>query len=240
MNKQEAQQIIDDTLRVFSQSEIQRTKMDSLPKLNPTVYKSIHQSFLTPLDIKIDTEQFLTEIKQYDSEFVQWGKRYSHLPRLGAALVNTDGLLKGSNDPINGSLYEYNQYNSMNPIFETDCTVHTELMNLPSLEPLSVLNGHYLRSNIFKWSDTAMFVPHIDSVVPSPWIRLWATTDPSTVTVNYFNGEEYTSCTDIEAGRLYIIDTSLVHDANSTGLNYQLFLACDIYSVDLLRMLIQN
>lgn len=237
MNKQEAQQIIDDTLRVFSQSEIQRTKYNSLPRISEEDYYDLHNGFLTPLNIKIDIEQFLSEIKQYDDEFVQWGKRYSHLPRLGAALVNTDGILKKSQDPINGSLYEYNEFNPENPIFETDCTTHTELMSLPSLKPLSVLNGHYLRSNIFKWSDTAMFVPHIDSVVPSPWVRLWGTSDPSSVTVNYFNGEEYVSCDNIEAGRIYIIDTSLVHDANSTDLNYQFFLATDYKSVDLLRQL---
>lgn len=237
MNKLEAQKIIDETISVFSQSEIQRTKLNSLPKISTEDYYNLHDGFLTPLDIKIDVEQFLTEIKLYDSEFVQWGKRYSHLPRLGAALVNTDGLLKGSQDPINGSLYEYNENNPDNPIFETDCTIHTELMNLPSLKPLSVLNGHYVRSNIFKWQDTAMFAPHIDSVVPSPWVRLWGTTDPSTVTVNYFDGENYVSCDNIEKGRIYLIDTSLVHAANSIGLNYQFFLATDYKSVDLLTSL---
>jgi hypothetical protein len=98
-------------------------------------------------------------------------------------------------------------------------------MSLLSLYPLSVLNDHWCRSNVLKWGKDAMFVPHIDTIVPSMWLRLWAALSPDVV-VRFFNpatGELETA--DYEVGRVYLIDTSIVHDAYATDEVYQLFLS---------------
>jgi len=233
MNQQQAQKIIDDTQRVFSQSIEQTKKYKNLSKIDNLTYKVLHRQFLNPLDIVIDCNQFINEIQCYDNEFVQWGTTHLHLPRYGLALVNQNGLLTGVNDPINGSLYQYNEQNPNNPIFETDCTVHTPIMDLPSLSQLSIFNGYWIRSNVFKWEKNASFLPHVDTILPSAWYRLWATMDDN-VTVRYFDGTSFNTCTPIEQGRLYLVDTSLIHDATATSLNYQLFLSANSLSTNIL------
>ena len=54
-------------------------------------------------------------------------------------------------------------------------------MSMPSLKPLNILDGYWCRSNILKWHKDAMFVPHVDTIVPSMWIRLWASMSPNLV-----------------------------------------------------------
>jgi hypothetical protein len=232
-------QIISDTVNVFNQTYIQTKKFADLPKLSEPEYKSIHYHHILPTKIKIDTNQFLTEIQQYDNNFVQWGKKYTHLPRFGLALVNQDGLLK-DNDPINASLYEWNKDNPNNPIFETDCTTHTEVMNLNSLNPLNVLKGYYCRSNILKWGQDAEFMPHVDTLLPAPWIRLWGCTHPESMELNFYdNDDNKLNNIEIEPGRIYVIDTLLVHTAKSTGpINYQFFLSVNALASNTIKELI--
>jgi len=234
MNKESVERVIADTIEVFNKTVIQAEKFQQLPKVSAEQYSRLHKDFLTPLDITIDPVLFNQEIEQYNSNFEQWGSTHTQLPRYGLALVNQSGELI-NNDPINGSLYEYNKNNSNDPLYETDCTTPTPVMhNVKSLEPLNIFNGYWARSNVLKWLDTAKFLPHIDTLVPSPWLRLWATTDPDTVTVRYYS-DGVKTCTDIEAGRIYLIDTSLVHEAVSTGTNYQLFLSVNPYAVDIIE-----
>ena len=224
--------IVSDTLVAFQNN---KDKLTALPSISEDDYYSIHQCPLTPTSIKIDSKLFTKEIQSFDSYFYQWGNQHTHLPRYGLALVNEDGILK-SNDPINGSLYEWNVKNPQRPLLETDCVVSTNVMDMESLKPLSVFNGYWCRSNILKWQAGADFKPHIDTVLPSPWIRLWATTDPSTIELNFYNkiGSRI-NIEPIEAGRVYIIDTSLVHDASASGLNFQLFLSVLPSAIDLLK-----
>lgn len=238
MNRIEAEKIISDTYTVFSKTTEQIEKFKNLPKINSTEYKKLHTQFLVPTDIVIDVEQFTNEITQYDNEFSQWGTLHTELPRYGLALVNLDGKLSKDSDPINGSLYQHNLHNPNNPLYETDCIRATEVYNLPSLKPLRVLDGYYTRSNIFKWLDTAKFLPHIDTFMPSPWLRLWGTTNSDTVTVNYYDPvtDTYKRCDNIENGRIYLTDTSLVHDAICTGgTNYQFFLSTNILAYNIIN-----
>jgi hypothetical protein len=94
---------------VFFQSEFQRKKYSQIKKfVSDADYLSLHTEFLTPLDIKIDVDLFHEEIVKFNSHFEQWGSEHTHLPRSGIALVNQDGILKNQ-DPINGSLYEWNK-----------------------------------------------------------------------------------------------------------------------------------
>ena len=236
MNKQQSDDIVNRTYSVFSQTTEQLEKFKQLPKIDKTNYDILHYKFLVPTDITIDCDLFHNQITQYDNDFAQWGTLHKELPRYGLALVNTDGKLT-KNDPINGSLYQYNLDKPNDPLFETDCTVHTQVFELSSLDLLHVFDGYYTRSNILKWNKTAKFLPHIDSFIPSPWIRLWATTNKDTVTVHYYdkNTDSFTSCDDIESGRVYVIDTSIVHDAVCTGdVNYQLFLSINSLAYDII------
>lgn len=221
----DADKIIKDTLHVFNQTVEQRKKFSEITEfISADDYSRIHKGVLTPLNIKIDVDLFLQEIETYKSYFEQWGTEHTHLPRYGLALVNEDGMLK-SRDVINGSLYEKNKLNPNTPVIETDFTVPTEVMNLSSLKPLSVFDGHWCRSNVFKWYEGAEFMPHIDTVIPSPWIRLWAATSTDNIDVRFYNGE-MVSVENIEAGRVYVIDTSIVHDAKcKKGTVFQLFLS---------------
>jgi hypothetical protein len=160
------------------------------------------------------------------------------LPRYGLALVNQDGQIK-KQDPINGSLYEWNVRFPDDPIIESDCTTVTEVMKMPSLLPLQILNGHWCRSNILKWYPGAEFKPHVDTVVPSPWIRLWGTSDPTCLEIRYNNGTDtLVKAQNVEAGRIYIIDTSMVHDAVCTDSRvYQFFLSVLPSSINTLKEL---
>lgn len=225
----DAEKIISDTIKVFQSSEVQKQKFSEITEyVREQEYRVIHPQALTPLDIKIDCKSFLTEIEKYSNYFAQWGNEHLHLPRYGLALVNQDGVLDKPFDPINGSLYEWNNKNPNDPLLESDCRVPTEVMNMQSLEPMSVFTDHWCRSNIFKWDNSAEFKPHIDAIVPSPWIRLWATPTPENLDVRFFDpaSKQMKSFEGIEAGRIYVIDTSLVHDAICHKDNtYQLFLS---------------
>jgi hypothetical protein len=220
--KIDAKQIINETIAIFKKSGADKLFTDFVKDED---YKRLHPFPLTPTSIWIDPEQFKNEITAWDYTFEQWGKDHAHLPRYGTALVNQNGTLL-KNDPINGSLMAWNRDNPTKPLIETDCRVPTALMNIPSLEPLSVFKGYWCRSNILKWDCDAKFLPHIDTVVPSPWIRLWASMNPEII-VRFFNestGE--LESVNFEPGRVYVVDTSLVHDAYAVGDNiYQLFLS---------------
>jgi hypothetical protein len=232
-----SQKIIDDSRRVFLSSENQLNKYNSLTSwIDEESYKKLHKSFLTSIDVKINEELFSKEILEYSSWFEQWGGEHLHLPRKGLALVNQTGDLI-ANDPVNGSLYEYNFKNPNQPLLEIDFVKETEVMTMLSLEPLNFLKGKWIRSNILHWGAGAHFKPHIDNTVPSPWIRLWGTTT-NDIKLRYAVNDQLVEVNDVEPGRLYVIDTSIVHDAwcySNEG--YQFFLCCSVDSYDTLLKL---
>jgi len=226
--KVNADQIIRETIEAFNQSVEQKNKFALLTDLLDSVeYKELHSSPLVPLEIKIDIDAFCQEITKFDHKFQQWGSQHTNLPRYGLSIVNKSGKLI-ENDPINGSLFEWNKSNPSVPLFETDCTMPTEVLNLPSLAPLSVFNNYWARSNILKWGPGGEFKPHIDAVIPTPWIRLWGTTDYNNCKLRFYNNATglMEIFENVDPGRLYIIDTTLVHDAyNNEGIVYQFFLS---------------
>lgn len=235
--KIDSSKIIRDTLNDFTTSQYQKHKFSNLKShVGEDDYFALHRLFLTPTNIKIDTKKFLVEIQHYDRWFQQWGTQHIDTPRYGLALVNQTGQLI-DNDPINGSLHEWNKNYPDNPLIETDCTKMTEVMKLKSLEPLRILDKHWCRSNILKWNQGAHFKPHIDTVLPSPWLRFWATTDTENFIIRYDDGSGNLQVfEDIEPGRLYLIDTHVVHDAHSYADNvYQLFLSTLPSAIDILK-----
>lgn len=235
--KIDSTKIISDTLTSFTTSEVQKYKFSKIKSyVDKESYSDLHKKFLTPTNITIDVKKFCKEIETYDQWFQPWGTQHSNIPRYGLALVNQTGELV-DDDPINGSLHEWNKNFPNNPLIETDCTQITEVMNLESLQPLRILDNHWCRSNVLKWNTGAHFKPHIDTILPSPWLRFWATTDIKNFTIRYDDGSgNLTAFENIEPGRLYLIDTHIVHDAISYTDNvYQLFLSTLPSAINILR-----
>jgi len=225
--------IIEDTKTAFFSNYIQKEKYASISEfVSETDYKSLHTKPLVPLDIKIDVDLFLSQVVEYQRYFQQWGKQHTELPRQGLALVNQYGHLQ-DNDPINGSLYEWNVNNPNSPLLETDCLRPTEVLWMSSMDPLRVFKGHWCRSNILLWDKGAEFKPHIDTLLPSPWLRLWGTTS-NTIKLRFAHGNELVEHEDIEPGRIYLIDTSIVHDAycnDEPGLQFFLSVLPSAYKI---------
>ena len=219
--------VISETMDVFTKSGALERFKTFTDVIDKTEYQQFHPTPLTPLDIKIDCNQFMTDIKVYDNYFEQWGTTHTQLPRYGLALVNEHGVLH-NNDPVNGSMMAWNKQHPGVPFLDVDFTTPTPVLSMPSLSPLNVFDSHWCRSNIFKWHAGAEFYPHIDTVVPSLWFRLWGCTDANNLCIRFYDKTtgQMKTVDDIESGRLYIINTSLVHDASAIADNtYQLFLS---------------
>ena len=231
MTTVDREEIFRDTYNAFAGNEIQKEAVSKLDSKVGTVpekaYKALYTDPLVPTGIKIDCELFNWEIKRYDNWFEQWGSTFDHLPRKAVALVNEDGLVK-TDDPVNRSLYEYNMVNPTTPLFDSDCTRPTEILDLPSLEPLNIFDPYWCRSNILKWEEGGKFVPHIDCTLDHiHWLRLWGTTTNNVRLRFDIHGDgELIEHEDVECGQIYLIDTSLIHDARCIkGTSYQFFLA---------------
>ena len=124
---------------------------------------------------------------------------------------------------------------------ETDFTFKTEVMNISSLKVLKPIEKYMIRSCILKFHTLAHFKPHVDTwKEKSSWLRLWGTTHPDSVKLRYKSDEgeklvwndikkeyeSYIPIENIEAGRLYLHDSSIWHDAMSFEDNtYQFFIA---------------
>lgn len=229
--KIDAEQIINETHNVFIKSGFKEI-LDNSITICEKDYINLHKNFLVPTSIVIDTKLLKKEVQHYN--FQQWGKNHTHLPRYGLALVNKTGELI-DDDPINGSLMTWNKEYPNNPLIETDCLKPTPVMNMSCLKPLQIFNGYWTRSNILKWNTGAKFLPHIDTVIPSMWLRLWMSTEGTVIRYCEKNSDELITI-NYEPGRVYLIDTSLIHDAYATQDNvYQLFLsvlttACSVIS----------
>lgn len=229
--------IIPETIKIFSTDQIVE-KVKSLPCLEVEDYRQLHPQFLNPLSIKINIDTFEQEIQEFKEYFKQWSFTHRDLPRYSIPLVNLTGSYKDDNDPSNGSLAEWNKRNSSNILLETDFRTSTDVLKISSLSTLKVFDTVWTRSNILKWHYGAEFVPHIDTAIPSYWIRLWGTSDPKSIELSYYNTDtkQWVRQENIEAGRIYIIDTSLIHRARSIGVNevYQFFLSVDPSAKELL------
>lgn len=227
--------IISETKSVFDTPLI-NSRFQSLDTISVEDYHRLHKSPLVPLDVKINVLEFLEEIKDWLPSAEQWGKNHLHLPRKGLALVNRDGVIK-ANDPINGSLYEWNLTHPDEPIIETDCVTPTSVMFLNSLNPLRVFDGHWCRSNLLIWKEGAEFKPHIDTLIPSYWFRLWGTTS-NDIRLRFAHNNELIEHPDVEPGRIYLINTAIVHDAYCRkGKGIQFFLSVLPSAKDLISRL---
>ena len=92
------------------------------------------------------------------------------------------------------------------------------------------------RSSILYWKEGANFSPHWDVMLPAINLRLWGTDNPDSMSLRYKDNNEMIECENIEAGRLYLIETSTIHDARCVeGELYQFFISLSIQSIGALR-----
>lgn len=170
-------------------------------------YNELHNQNLVPLNININVDDFLSDIKEYDSFFKQWGDKFTDLSRYGLPLVNKNGRLDNEPEPACWPLDRWNfvnlGYNDTPEDFtkfykdiqnnintdklelEMDFTEPTSALNMKSLEPLNEIKKYMVRSCILKWNTKAHFKPHYDTWHPVRWLRLWGTTNPDGVYVRF-------------------------------------------------------
>lgn len=235
----DSNKIIEQAKAAFLSNKESAKRYFSSPCVNVSDYEALHEDFLTPLDITFECSELESYVNTYKRFFQRWGNTTQE--RYGIALVNTDGKLK-HNDPVNMSLQEWNINNPNNIIMEMDCRSKTELLNSIYFDNFKVFDGHWCRSNILIWKDDAHFLPHIDAIKPTPWLRLWGCTNYN-VKLRYAVNNELVEVKNIEPGRLYLIDTTVVHDAiNLSDNSMQLFLSVlpSAYNIISSSLLLQN
>jgi len=208
-------------------------KYEKSEKLGVDDYWSLHKEFLTPLPIKIDTYVFKDEIENYKRYFKPWGSNRPELNevRQGLPLVNSTGLFTDDVDISIGPLDHHNSLYPENCMLENDFKIPTDILNLQCFDVLDPIRKHMVRSSILYWKKGANFDPHWDVILPTVNLRLWGTSDPSNIQLRYRNNEDMVVCEDVEPGRLYLIETSTIHDAaclQDDG--YQFFIALNVNS----------
>jgi hypothetical protein len=215
-------------------------KYHSYKKLEADDYWAIHKDFLTPTSIQIDLEKFSACMDKYKEHFKPWGNNRPELNdiRQGLPLVNMHGRYDDPNDISIGPLDQYNKSNPDIPYLENDFVVHTEILSDPAFRSLGRLTEYLCRSSILHWHKGANFLPHYDVLVPTVNLRLWGTNDPSSISLRYQLGDEMIEVANtVEAGRLYLIETSTIHDATCIGEDvYQFFLALNIDSYNIVKL----
>lgn len=174
-------------------------------------YEKLHEYKLQPLSIKIDVDNFLSEIIKFDEYFRPWGDKYNDLPRYGLPLINENGKLNNEIEPACWPLDRYNFivkqkyedtpenfiefYNNVknnnidNLITELHFKNKTPALDIPSLTPLNDIKKYMTRSCILKWGKMANFKPHFDTWHPVKWLRLWGTTSPEKMYLRYLSEE---------------------------------------------------
>jgi len=221
--------------------------------LHEKEYKEFHPNVLQPLDIKVDVDLFEQQMHEYKYAFRRWGIKHLEYPRYGAPLVNLNGDMFNNPEPV---CYPLDQLNGGKPesehVYDFMCKEHTEMLGASCFDPLAPIKPFMYRSAILKWHNTGHFKPHTDTCMPSHIIRLWGTNNPSktqfrfdknrkTASPDVVNKQEYELVeeTGIEAGRLYIHDSYVIHDAHATGDDvYQFFIALSPESMPILKELL--
>jgi len=179
----------------------------NIPTASAELYKEIHTSFLVPTNYTIPIDVFEEEIYQYKSYLRQWGPEYTEFPRYGLPLVNLSGTIDDEFDPSCAPLDTWwDHYGDV--YWDLDFNKPTEILDLSCFDGLNNIKKYMIRSNVLWWDNTGHFKPHVDST-PEYFthLRLWGTNKESYLLK--CNGETV----DFEPGRLYIIDTSIVHEA---------------------------
>jgi len=212
-------------------------KYNSTRKLNTELYWNLHTDFLVPTIFKIDVEEFEADMWQEKNRFLPWGTNRPELNeiRQGMPLVNYDGRLS-DNDISIGPLDHHNKDNPDNCLLECDFVEPTALLNLRCFDTIKRIKSYMCRSSVLYWKEGANFLPHFDVILPTVNLRLWGTNNPNNVSLRYKKDDEMIRCENVEAGRLYLIETSTIHDATCINNDvYQFFFGLNIDSYPLLK-----
>lgn len=232
--------------------------------LTAELYNALHTQPLVPLNIRIDINKFRCSMEKYHHAFRRWGQEHLELKRFAVPLINRSGRLDDNPDP---SIYPLDRWNEnlsvTDKLWDNDFIKATEVLSEPCFDVLNPIKQHMVRSSIFKWHEGSKFYPHIDTWFPSPILRLWGTDcaenmhlgfnktgersawiDNGDGTFTEPNNQEHAinnlqDVTNIESGRLYLIDTCIMHDARSSADNvHQFFIALNTQSVEAIKNLI--
>lgn len=230
--------------------------------LNYNDYSNLHTSPLVPLDIKINVDSFRTTMEKYEFAFRRWGQDHLDKQRFALPIVNLSGRLDDNPDKSLIPLDKLNE-NQQEKLWDSDFKNFTQVINEPCFDVLSPIKPYMIRSSILKWHTGSLFYPHIDTWFPSPILRLWGTDNPESMHLSFTQSHERTIWNEIspgkfsepefsveeaskdlieiknvEAGRLYLIDTAITHDAKSSADNlFQFFFALDLNSVNTVKSL---
>lgn len=196
-------------MNLLQQNIAEYTK--DLPRWSYEEFLEFQPELIIPLDIKIDVDQFKNEIEPYRKYFRKWGTTRHDYPRYGISLKNLTGRLDDDIDPACWPSDKWIQENPNNRLWYHDYKHFTELVDLPSLRPMKVIEQHMLRSNILLWNRSGHFIPHVDiDKRLITHIRLWGVTSNSDAYTLAFGGK---IIEDYEPGRLYLINTIETHEA---------------------------
>jgi len=209
-------------------------------------YIRLHSQPLQPLDLKVDVTEFHNYMNEVKYAFRAWGEKNSHYLRYGLPLVNKNGSSYNNPEPTCYPLDEWARKfpeSEQSEWVDRKFTEHTEFLNHKCFNSINAIKHCMVRSCILRWDEPSSFYPHTDTWLPSPIIRLWGTTTPDTVKIRFdtklqrANPWEVNSLNEIdvqdfvdfevEPGRLYILDTNIVHSARSLTheSTYQFFIA---------------
>ena len=211
-------------------------------------YLNLYYNKLIPLDIKFNVDEFRKTMEKYKYAFRRWGVAHLDKRRYGLPLVNENGDLFNNPEPV---CYPLDQWNKDLPLEEKKGDVHfkcfTPVMDETCFDVLNEIKPYMVRSCILKWYDNSLFLPHSDTRIPSRIIRLWGTDNPEKVKIRFAKNNLRSIPVDvvkkefelenhdvnIEPGRLYLMDTNIIHDAQSyANETYQFFFALTPESYD--------
>jgi hypothetical protein len=198
-------------------------KYNEALKVPQEIYDELHKEFLVPLDLWIDGEQ---EFKNNSDLFYIWGDNRPELKtRKGMALVNLDG----KNDPEDISIGPLDHHNiKYDEGLVDECYLECHFTQpTPQLDDAckELKQFDLGRSSILWWQAGDNFVPHVDVRLPTVNLRLWGCTDSGNIRLRSGPNPNDLVKASYESKRLYLIDTSIIHDAYAYDEVYQYFIA---------------
>lgn len=201
--------------------------------LDQSEYDALYTSnFVTLPNIKIDCDLFEKEIEPYKPLFRQWGEKHTEFNRKGISVVNLTGRLDDDIDPCCWPQDQYNQ-KFKTSLYDNMYRVPTELINLKSFDVLNSLKPYMIRSAILWWQPGSHFKPHIDSTIPTPYIRVWGTNKPDKYNFTYLDGSNHFT-KKWDKGQIYLCNTIRQHYAEALDKDvYTFFFNFDSSAYDL-------
>ena len=225
-------------------------------------YENLHTEPLIALDMLIDCQEFAITMQKYELAFRRWGQDHIDKRRFGLPLINLNGQLSDNPDVSLMPLDVYNR-DRKEQLWDNDFITATPALNESCFDVLDPIKPFLIRSCILKWYTDSLFYPHIDTWLHSPIIRLWGTNNPENMSLRFYSKHTRSAVTktesgqliqpeisveeaskdlvrveNVEAGRLYLIDTAITHDAHAhSDKVYQFFIALNSNSYDTIRKL---